>query len=260
MSENTVFGPGYADCYDHFYADKDYTTECDFLEEVFRRYASGPVHSILDLGCGTGGHARLMAQRGYQVTGVDHSQAMLAIARAKANADSASDPVAFHQGDIRNLELDQTADVAIAMFAVMGYMFTNEDLASAFRSVRKHLTPKGLFVFDAWFGPGVLVDRPTDRYKIIEARGERIVRFAHTALDPIRHMANVHYHVLKIRDGRITEETDEVHPMRFLFPQEVAYYLDTSGFELKLLCPFPGIDVALSDRHWTFAVVAQAKG
>ena len=48
-------------------------------------------------------------------------------------------------------------------------------------------THGGLFVFDAWFGPAVLTERPADRYRIVEADGERIVRFAHPELDLLQH-------------------------------------------------------------------------
>lgn len=50
----TVFGKEYAGNYDLFYQDKDYDAECDLIERIISEYASGPVHSILDLGCGTG--------------------------------------------------------------------------------------------------------------------------------------------------------------------------------------------------------------
>lgn len=259
MSENSVFGSDYAGSYDHFYAGKDYAAECDFLEEAFRRYAPGPVRTVLDLGCGTGGHALLLARRGYQVTGVDRSAEMLAAARNKVSAGGLPTPPTFEQGDVRALDLGRTYDAVIAMFAVMGYLTTNDDLAAGLRSARRHLSPGGLLIFDAWYGPGVLTDRPSDRYKLVEENGERIVRFAHTEMDIINQTAAVHYHVLRLRDGRVVGETREIHPMRYLFPQEIAYFLDTCGFELELLCPFLSIDETLTDEHWNFAVVARGK-
>ena len=78
------FGPVYAEHYDLFYQHKDYEAGCSFVEAIFQRFAGQPVRSILDLGCGTGGHALRLAQRGYAVTGVDRSAAMLAEARHEA--------------------------------------------------------------------------------------------------------------------------------------------------------------------------------
>jgi len=75
----SVFRKEYADSYDLLYTDKDYKDECDMIEEVFTKYADGPIKSILDLGCGTGNHSIPLAQRGYEVTGVDISSDMLRI-------------------------------------------------------------------------------------------------------------------------------------------------------------------------------------
>lgn len=249
----------YAHFYDALYQEKDYEAECDFLEQVFARYAQSPIHTILDLGCGTGGHALILAQRGYQVTGIDYSEEMLAIARAKAAStlESSAFPT-FQHGDIRTLDLGQTYDAVIAMFAVMGYMVTNEDLAQAFGSVRRHLTPGGLFTFDAWFGPAVLTVRPSDRYKVIEQDNRRIIRFVHPTLDAINHKVDVHYMIYHIFENRIIEEVEEVHTMRFLFPQEVNCYLKNSDFKLIQLCPSLSLSRELELSDWNFAAIAQA--
>jgi len=54
------------------------------------------------------------------------------------------------------------------MFAVMGYQIANEDIMSAFKTASKHLEKNGLFIFDAWFGPAVLSQKPSERFKVIE--------------------------------------------------------------------------------------------
>ena len=161
----TPFGPLYAEHYDLFYQHKDYEAECSFLEAVFQRFARQPVHSVLDVGCGTGGHALRLAQRGYAVMGVDRSAAMLAEARQEAErsestrtggqADRSDQRPEFVLGDVRSFDLGQTYDAAIMMFAVLSYQATNEDLAAAFTRVRRHLTPGGLLVADFWYGPAV---------------------------------------------------------------------------------------------------------
>ena len=77
-----VFGRDYAAAYDDLYQDKDYVAECDLIERVFETYGQGPTRRVLDLGCGTGGHAVILAKRGYDVVGVDRSPEMLERARA----------------------------------------------------------------------------------------------------------------------------------------------------------------------------------
>ena len=65
----------YAQYYDLFYREKDYRGEVDYVDALIKRYATNDARTILDLGCGTGGHAVLLAQKGYHVTGVDRSGA-----------------------------------------------------------------------------------------------------------------------------------------------------------------------------------------
>jgi len=249
----------YAAYYDTLYHDKDYEAECDFLEQVFTRYAQGPIRTILDLGCGSGGHALPFARRGYVVTGVDRSEEMLHIAQSKVAelaTSSGQRSVVFHQGDIRTLELGRTFDAVIAMFAVISYQTTNEDLLAVFRTARRHLSPGGLFVFDFWFGPAVLTQRPTDRVKIIEQDGERIIRFAISVLDILAQTVQVNYKVLRLRNARLLDEVDESHLMRFIFPQEISHYLQQAGFRLLQLCPFMRLDTQPTDQDWNVTVIA----
>jgi SAM-dependent methyltransferase len=246
----------YAHSYDALYQDKDYEAECDFLEKVFQAYAHSTVGLILDLGCGTGGHAIPLARRGYTVTGLDSSAQMLSVARAKSAQAGA--PIEFVAGDIRNVVLGQTFDVVLAMFAVMSYQTSNADLAAAIRSARRHLQPGGLFIFDAWFGPAVLIEQPADRYRTVEAGDERIHRFVHPELDVVAQTVVVKYEVLRVRAGQLLEKVDEAHPMRFLFVQEVAYFLENGGFRLVQACPFMDMERELTGRDWNMSVIAEA--
>ena len=66
----SVFGAEYSAAYDLLYQDKDYEAEVDVIEHVFATHGHGRVRRVLDLGCGTGGHAAPLAQRGYEVVGI----------------------------------------------------------------------------------------------------------------------------------------------------------------------------------------------
>ena len=131
----------YANFYDIMYQDKDYRAECDFLELIFSQYSNKPIKTILDLGCGTGGHTLILTERGFKVMGIDLSGEMLEISRKKANERKLN--IEFIQGDIRNLKLNQKFDAVISMFAVMSYQIANEDLISAFKTgpIRQDSSP-----------------------------------------------------------------------------------------------------------------------
>ncbi len=220
---------GYAAYYDLFYQSKDYDAECAFLEDVFAG-SERPIRTVLDLGCGTGGHAVRLAQRGYKVTGVDSSPGMLERARAK-EAQGAE----WLEGDVRTLRLGRSFDAVICMFAVLGYQTANEDLSAALRTVRAHLAPAGLFVFDCWYGPAVLSQRPETRIGEFSQDGHRVLRIVRPELDSFSHIVRVRYQIQRALGDRIVEEIAETHTVRFFFSQELRYYLDVAGLRMDHL-------------------------
>ncbi len=249
-----VFKSTYADQYDLLYGDKDYSAECDLIESVFR-HNGGTLRSILDLGCGTGNHAIPLAERGYQVTGVDRSEEMLCHARLKSVA--LSKPPSFVAGDVRSVHLDRTFDAVLMMFAVLGYQASNDDVLAALFTARQHLRPGGLFVFDVWYGPAVLAIRPSDRIKVIPVAEGRLVRAASGDLDVNRHLCAVSYQSWRLHGDRLIGEAQETHTMRYFFPMELEFFLRQSGFATHVITAFPSFEQPADETSWNVLVVAQ---
>ncbi|MDQ3964083.1 MAG: class I SAM-dependent methyltransferase [Actinomycetota bacterium] len=235
MSE--IFGSSYAANYDLFYAEKDYEGEVDTLGEILSKHGRSETGSVLDLGCGTGGHAVPLAKRGHEVVGVDRSPSMLQVARDKARAANVA--VEFRDGDIRDIEVGRRFDAVLAMFAVVGYQTTNRDVERVFQTARSHLDAGGLFLFDVWFGPAVLVQGPSDRFRILESDEGTHLRAASTTLDLDSQTCDVTISTWQIEEGRVVGQSQEDHTMRFFFPQEVALFAQATGFEVVDLLPFP---------------------
>ena len=253
----TTFGQSYAPQYDRLYADKDYQAECTLLEQAFRRYGQQPIRSLLDLGCGTGGHAFPLAARGYLVTGVDSSEAMLR--EAKRKPASASAAPEFLRGDIRDLDLGRQFDAALMMFAVLGYQTSDSDVQGALASARLHLRPGGLLAGDFWYGPTVLRVAPSDRVKRVQLGGVGLVRSATTELDLGRHLATVHYRLTQVNGQAEALVGEETHRMRFFFPQELERFLAEAELELVGLHPFPDLDSLLDSTTWNAFFCARAR-
>jgi SAM-dependent methyltransferase len=246
----------YAGYYDLMYGAKPYDRECDYLEAVFRRFMPARPESLLDIGCGTGGHAVRLAARGFQVTGVDRSEEMIRVAEAKAA--STSPRPRFVVADVRALDLGAGFDAATAMFAVVSYLVEDADLLAAFGAVRRHLSPGGLFVFDGWFGPGVLADPPGDRVHEATTPEGRVVRFAKATTDLRHQRTEVRYRLLDLAGERVVAEVEETHRMRFFFPAELDLLLARAGFRLSHLCRFPVLDTEVTPETWIFGAVAEA--
>ncbi len=253
-----IFGGAYAGTYDALYQEKDYPAECDLVERIFQTYGQGTVRTVLDLGCGTGNHAIPLAERGYAVTGVDRSQAMLAAAEEKAAAAGVRDRLVLRHGDVTDVDLGQPFDAALMMFAVLGYQYENAQVLAALRTVRRHLRQGGLFVFDVWYGPAVLTERPSQRVKTIETPGGTVLRVASGELDTRRDLCTVRYDVWTVEGDRVTSRTQESHPMRYFFPPELALLLECAGLELVRLGAFPDLEAEPDEHTWNVTAVARA--
>jgi SAM-dependent methyltransferase len=254
-----VFGAIYADAYDTLYQDKDYVTECNLIERIFQTYGDNSIHNILDLGCGTGNHAIPLAQQGYEVIGVDRSESMLAQARKKAACLGMNkNKIAFEKGDICSIDLQRQADSALMMFAVLGYQLQNTNVLSALKTARWHLRPGGLLIFDVWYGPAVLHERPSQRVKVIPTPGGQILRVASGKLDIRCHVCTVDFHVWRLEGERLVDEKEESHAVRYFFPLELDLFLEYSGFNLIRLGAFPEFDRDPNEETWNVLGVARA--
>lgn len=257
MSE--IFGSTYATNYDAFYQEKDYHAECDLLEDIFSKYGSKPVKSILDLGCGTGNYAIPLAQRGYRVTGVDRSPEMLSLAQTKLGQPELSQKVKLYQGHIETFQLEDRFDTAILMFAVLGYQLENAQVLRTLCNAKHHLNRGGLLIFEIWYGPAVLSQRPSERLKIIRSDERQLIRWSAGTLDIRHHTCRVDYHIWELSQGVPVKEIEEIHQMRFFFSLELELLLESSGFHLMRLGSFPEIDCEPDETTWNVIAVAIGK-
>ena len=117
------------------------------VEFFLRLFALPRGASILDVGCGTGRHARLLAAKGYRVLGVDLSPGMI----AQAEALSAGSGAEFQVADARTLDLGRTFDAAICLCeGGVGLLETGESAeahdGAIFASIARHLAPNAPFL------------------------------------------------------------------------------------------------------------------
>lgn len=254
---DSVFAGSYAELYDAFYADKNYEAECDLVEAAGRRHGVDPLRRVLDIGCGTGGHALPLARRGFDVIGVDRSEAMLAEARRKAAAEGLA--VDLRQGDLRELaaSVPEPVDAALLMFAVLGYQTENDGVLAALRGARAALRPGGLLLLDVWYGPAVLAQRPGDRVRRARIGERDVLRHSSGRLDTERNVCEVGMRWWSFGATGV-EERHEEHEMRYFFRPELELLLAQAGFEAPLFGAFPELDSPIGETTWNVVVSARA--
>jgi SAM-dependent methyltransferase len=229
----SVFG-NYARYYDLLYKDKDYQGEANYVRNLIEKYAQS-AGSILELGCGTGAHAKLLAEFGYRLHGVDLSEDMLTVAhQRKLDSDlELAERMSFSKGDIRNVKVDGHFDVVLSLFHVMSYLVTNEDLQAAIATAKSHLKPGGIFIFDCWYGPAVLTDRPAVRVKELEDNEIAVTRIAEPVIYANENLVDVNYHIfIRDKSDQSVQELKETHRMRYLFKTELEFLLQAAGMAI----------------------------
>lgn len=254
MSE-AIFRADYARLYDAMYGSKDYTRECDAVEGAVRRYGDGGAYrALLDLGCGTGNHSVPLARRGYDVTGVDLSADMVAIAERKA-AD-AGIVARFEAGDMRTASLGRTFDVAVIMFAALGYLIADADVAAALANVQRHLRPGGLLLFDVWNRTTLLREGARDRITVSDEPGRQLIKAALRTMDPSGTHVNVRMRVWDIEGATVAASADETHRMRPFTEAELERFLRDGGLTPRAFFAFPDLDAPATDGSFDLGVVA----
>jgi len=224
----------YARYYDLLYRDKDYSKEAQFVHQIIQTHAPN-ARDLLELGCGTGIHAVELAKQGYHIQGVDFSDQMLqrACDRLSQITPDLASRLKFSRGDIRHLRLNQSFDVVISLFHVINYQTTNEDLLATFATVKEHLKPGGIFIFDIWYGPAVLSDRPAVRVKRLEDDKIRVTRIAEPVMHQNENWVDVNYQVfIRDKSSNAVEELWETHRMRYLFKPEIELLFKESQMQV----------------------------
>ena len=245
------FNEGYAAYYDLLYRDKDYAGEAKFVRDLLKQHAP-KARSLIELGCGTARHARELMAAGYRVLGVDLSHQMI----ARAETECAQLParqrkrLRLTQGDVSQFQTDEQFDAAISLFHVINYQLTHGALTGYFKTASQAVRPGGVFVFDFWYGPAVLSDRPSVRIKRAETPEVRVTRLAEPSVDVNRNLVTVNYTLLaQPREGGPSGEFTEQHTVRYLFLPELKQLAATAGFTVletgQWLTRQP-----LSDRTW----------
>lgn len=136
---------GFAAVYDMFMDNIPYEEWCEYLSGLLKE--NGVTEGlVLDLGCGTGTLTELLADRGYDMIGVDLSEEMLQIAMDK-RASSGKDILYLLQ-DMREFELYGTVRAVVSICDSMNYLMEYEDLVQVFSLVNNYLDPGGIFIFD----------------------------------------------------------------------------------------------------------------
>lgn len=209
-----------------------------YLQEVLVQH---PVagHCALDLACGTGTLALILADQGWDVVGLDRAEAMLCVARAKAGNLDACGRVQFVQGDMRCVVADELSsdvhpssfDLVTCMYDSLNYLLTEDDLAACFVGVAHVLRPGGLFVAD--MNTRHFLEHDSDACEIIEQ--DDFVQVAQNSFASTTGISTMRLTWFAGNDDGCYERFDETHLERAYPRDTVERLLGAAGLVVEAI-------------------------
>lgn len=272
-----------AGVYDCLNREIDYERWSGFLESCFDRFLPARPRIVLDLACGTGRMTFPLADRGYDMIGIDGSEDMLAEAYRKSTErtirimdEAGTDELPagittplFLCQDMRNFELYGTVDAAVCCLDSINYLCGDGDLDACLSCLYLYIAPGGLLVFDV-NSPATFENIYGRNAYILEdslpsggtaAETRDVYCGWQNEYSPATHLCRFFLSVFREDgDGRYTR-TDEEQTERCYSRKELETALNRAGFDLCGM--FGGFDFAEatdSDPRWYIAARTRKTG
>ena len=212
-----------AEYYDLIYFSfKDYAAEVAQVMNRLRRL-NPHCRTVLDVGCGTGEHARRLAAEGFAVDGIDIEPAFVRIASHKHPAGR------FVEADMSDFALGHRYDAVLCLFSSIGYLRTLDRVTRALACFREHLAPGGVAIVEPWFPPGVL--DPEKRFtETSESGGVKISRHSRTEMEGTLSRLFLDY---EIEDHGTMRRVSEVHELGLFTPEEMTQAFHAARLDVQ---------------------------
>lgn len=214
----------FAKVYDMFMDNIPYKEWAEYVTGLLKEYGVED-GLVLDLGCGTGSLTQILADKGYDMIGIDNSEDMLGIAMEKR--EETGQDILYLLQDMREFELYGTVKAVISICDSMNYILESEDLKEVFRLVNNYLDPGGVFIFDL-----------NTVYKYSEILGDSTI--AENREESSFIWENYYYEdecineynlSLFIREGELYRKYEEMHYQRAYELEEIRGLMEEAGME-----------------------------
>jgi SAM-dependent methyltransferase len=209
----------------------DLTADLIFFQH-FARQSNGPV---LEVGCGTGRLLLPLVEAGIDVTGVDASPAMLALARRKLG-----ERVALVEGDMRTVQLPGRYALIIISINTFMHLLTTADQLAALSNLARHLRADGQLFIDLPAGDELAHQDPDGRLTLEQTfidpqTGHAVTKFVASRIDWATQRQEVTYIYDELVEDGTVRRTVVPMTLRHVFRYELALLLDKAGYQLETL-------------------------
>lgn len=209
--------------YDSLTEDVQYEKRAAFLQKLLAK-STIPVHTVLDLACGTGTMTCLLAEAGYEMIGVDISEDMLSEAAGKTVSPGKIPPI-YLQQSMEELDLYGTVEAAVCCLDSINYLTDARALKRALQRLHLFVAPGGVFLFDVntpcklrSLDGQVFLDEREDLYCVWRAEFDRRSRICTYGMDIFE------------RQGALWRRSLEEHYEKAWEVEELKHFLTEAGF------------------------------
>lgn len=227
------FSPSFtviAPYYDRLMSFVNYRSWVNYIERIILLHRIDE-KIILDIACGTGVCLELWMEKGYKVIGLDASESMLEIARARFPEEFFIEGrIKLIRGDLRDFSLDEKVPVITCLYDSLNYLLTPEELFNCFKTVHFNLKDSGLFIFDMNTIHALQIEWGNQRF---ERRDGPIHSIWNNTFDPNTRISTLKLVLNVYEDGKILT-IKELHQERAYPLQEIKELVKSAGFDINL--------------------------
>jgi SAM-dependent methyltransferase len=249
-SAERTYTTDFAAYYDVITAHKDYTAEAEALTRVIAAHCAAPAPRLLDVGCGTGTHAALLAERGFDITAIDAAPEMARRAEDKAPQ------LTVAVGEIAALDAGEF-DFAYSLFNVINCLDSLEAMFDFLHEIGSRVARGGGVVVEAWNPIAVVALPPEKVVREYATGGARITRTVVPRPDFLRQRLDLDYTVVVEEKGKCAKEFFVTHNLVLFTPLEIELGLRQAGFgQIGVRTALPDLSHATAeDRMLAFTAV-----
>lgn len=208
-----------APIYDYVMRHVNYPRWATYVIQLFSVWGSH-VKSVLDIACGTASFILELHHRGYTVAGLDHSLAMVEVAREKLRGRA----IPVWCGDARAFAVTRPVDAVVCLYDSINYLMTLEDYRRTLQATGAALKDQGLFIFD------ICTERNSIRNFDHYYEDGHTGRFRYARWSTYDKRERIHTNRFQIRIEGTPVEYEEIHRQRIFSIAEVREAIESSTF------------------------------
>jgi SAM-dependent methyltransferase len=190
-----------------------------------------PSPALLDIGCGTGEHLKMLNRLGMRCTGVDVSGDMLRIARLRCPGNE----IRFHRSGMEDIDYYNEFDMVISLFGTFNYLLEDENVEKVLWNAWRALKADGKAIFEIWNSV------PVEKIRKKELNHVSTTKYEETIIDrergfqlvshPHKSIVEVNYNYV-LQNSRGKKAVRDRHVMRTYTRNEIAGFIQNNGFRI----------------------------